>query len=161
MERPPRSRRARVIDGPLLWRAWGFLGAISALLVMSGFFWVMLRAGWRPGDATGSGSPLHDEWLRGTTMTFAGIVACQVGTAFAARTERAPSRSVGWTSNRLLLWGIAFELLFAAALIYVPALQGVFGTRPLGWADLAFLAPFPLIVWGADELRRAWRRGIR
>ena len=150
-----------MIDGPLLWRAWGFLGAISALLVMSGFFWVMLRAGWRPGDATGGGSPLHDDWLRGTTMTFAGIVACQVGTAFAARDGARPSRSVGWTSNPLLLWGIAFELVFAAALIYLPALQSVFGTRALGWVDLAFLAPFPVIVWGADELRRAWRRRVR
>ena len=38
------------------------------------------------------------------------MVACQVGTAFAARTERASLRSVGVFSNRLLLWGIAFEL---------------------------------------------------
>jgi calcium-translocating P-type ATPase len=161
MERPPRRRSSRIIDGALLWRAWGFLGAISAALVMAGFLWVMLRAGWRPGDATGASSPLHEDWLRATTMTFAGIVACQVGTAFASRTERAPSRSVGWTSNPLLLWGIAFELVFAAALIYLPPLQAVFGTRALGWADLAILAPFPFIVWGADELRRARRRRIR
>jgi magnesium-transporting ATPase (P-type) len=161
MERPPRRRSSRVIDGALLWRAWGFLGAISAALVMGGFLWVMLRAGWRPGDATDASSPLHEDWLRGTTMTFAGIVACQLGTAFASRTERAASRSVGWTSNPLLLWGIAFELVFAAALIYLPPLQAVFGTRALGWAEIAILAPFPFIVWGADELRRARRRRIR
>jgi magnesium-transporting ATPase (P-type) len=158
MERPPRSRRARVIDRALLWRAWAFLGAISAVLVMGGFLWVMLRAGWRPGDATDAASPLHDDWLRGTTMTFAGIVACQVGTAFAARTERAATGSVGWASNPLLIWGIAFELAFAAALIYLPPLQAVFGTRALRWADLAILVPFPFLVWGADELRRARRR---
>jgi magnesium-transporting ATPase (P-type) len=83
-----------------------------------------------------------------------------VGTAFASRTELAASRSIGWRSNPLLLWGIAFELVFAAALIYVPFLQSVFGTRPLGLADVAVLFPFPLIVWGTDELRRAvLRRG--
>ena len=43
-------------------------------------------------------------------MTFAGIVACQVGTAFASRTERAALWTVGVFSNRLLLWGILFEL---------------------------------------------------
>ena len=43
-------------------------------------------------------------------MTFLGIVACQVGTALAARTERRSLREVGLTTNRLLLWGIAFEL---------------------------------------------------
>jgi magnesium-transporting ATPase (P-type) len=89
-------------------------------------------------------------------MTFAGIVACQVGTAFASRVELASSSAIGWRSNPLLLWGIAFELVFAAALIYAPPLQSVFGTRPLGLGDLAILATFPFIVWGVDELRR-WR----
>ena len=91
-------------------------------------------------------------------MTFAGIVACQIGTAVAARTERASLRSVGFFTNRLLLWGIAFELVFAALLVYVPPLQRVFGTAALGPAELAFLLPFPFIVWGADELRRWLRR---
>ena len=49
-------------------------------------------------------------------MTFLGIVACQIGTAFAARTERARCASRVLT-NRLLLWGIAFELVFAAAIV--------------------------------------------
>ena len=54
-------------------------------------------------------------------MTFLGIVACQIGTAFAARTERAALRSIGVLTNPMLLWGIAFELAFAGAVIYVPA----------------------------------------
>jgi magnesium-transporting ATPase (P-type) len=160
MERPPRRREARVVDRALLFRAWGVLGAVSALLTLAGFLWVLLRAGWRPGDATGAGTPLHDDWLQATTMTFAGIVACQVGTAFASRVERSSTRAIGWRSNRLLLWGIAFELAFAAALIYLPPLQSVFGTRPLGLADLALLAVFPVIVWGVDELRRRRRRSV-
>ena len=69
-------------------------------------------------------------------MTFLGIVACQIGTAFAARTDRASLRSVGLFTNRLLLWGIAFELVFAAALVYVPPLQDVFGTAPLAAGEL-------------------------
>jgi magnesium-transporting ATPase (P-type) len=97
---------------------------------------------------------LHDVWLTATTMTFAGITACQVGTAFAARTNRASLRSIGLTTNRFLLWGIAFELAFAAAVIYLPLFQEAFGTAPLGAQELAVLATFPLIVWGTDELRR-------
>ena len=94
-------------------------------------------------------------------MTFAGITACQVGTAFAARTSRASLREIGIFSNRLLLWGILFELVFAAAVIYLPPLQTLFGTNALGLRELAILALFPLLVWGTDELRR-WalrRRG--
>ena len=58
----------------------------------------------------------------------------------------------------LLLWGIAFELIFTAAVIYAPPLQGIFGTASLGPAQLAVIAPFPVIVWGADELARWARR---
>jgi magnesium-transporting ATPase (P-type) len=147
-----------VIQRSLLFRAWVFLGLIEAALVMAGFFYVLLQAGWSPGDDVDAGSPLHDAYLQATTMTFAGIVACQVGTAIAARTERASLRSVGFFTNPLLLWGIVFELLFAAALVYVPFLQDVFGTAALGATELAILASFPLVVWGADELRRAYLR---
>jgi hypothetical protein len=52
----------------------------------------------------------------------------QVGTAFAARTEHAWLRSVGVFSNRLLLWGIAFELALAATIIYLPPLQDLLDT---------------------------------
>ena len=92
-------------------------------------------------------------------MTFAGIVACQIGTAVAARTERASLRSVGFFTNRLLLWGIVSEIAFAALLIYLPPLQRAFGTAALGPVELAILATFPVVVWGADELRRARLRG--
>jgi magnesium-transporting ATPase (P-type) len=142
----------------MLFRAWVFMGGISALVVMAGFFYVLLRAGWEPGDSVSSGSPLHGAYLEATTMTFAGIVACQVGTAFASRTETAALRTVGVFSNRLLLWGILFELAFAGAVIYLPPLQEIFGTAALGGDALLFLLPFPFVVWGADELRRYLHR---
>jgi magnesium-transporting ATPase (P-type) len=142
----------------MLVRAWLWLGLLEAALVTGGFLFVLLRAGWSPGDPTGEGAPLHEAYLAAATMTFAGITACQVGTAFAARTNRASLREIGVFSNPLLIWGIAFELVFAAALIYVPLLQDIFHTAALGFPELALLASFPLLVWGSDELRRAWLR---
>jgi calcium-translocating P-type ATPase len=159
MDRPPRRRTEGVIRRTMLIRAWVFVGGIEAALVMSGFFFVLLRAGWSTGDSVSSGDAFHTAYVTATTMTFAGIVACQIGTAVAARTERASLRSIGPVSNPLLLWGIAFELAFAATVIYVPALQPVFHTAPLGPLELLFLLPFPFVVWGADELWRWRRRG--
>jgi len=158
MSRRPRKSTEGVIQGEMLLRAWLFVGLISAVLEMSGFFWVLLSNGWSPGDPTGEGSALHSVYLQATTMTFVGMVFCQVGTAFAARTDRASLRSIGVFRNKLLLWGIAFELVLTAVLVYVPAFQGLLGTAPLGVKELAFMAPFPLIVWGADETRRWFLR---
>lgn len=63
-------------------------------------------------------------------MTWAGIVACQMGAAFA--------------------------VLFAAAIIYLPPLQSIFHSAALVPRQLAVLACFPFIVWASDE-RWRWR----
>ena len=89
-------------------------------------------------------------------MTWAGIVACQMGAAFAVRTSRASLREVEVFSNPHLLRGVAFAVLFAAAIIYLPPLQSIFHTAALGPRELIVLACFPVIVWGSDELWR-WR----
>ncbi|EHN12534.1 Cation-transporting ATPase E1-E2 family [Patulibacter medicamentivorans] len=154
MERPPRRHGAQVIDRALLVRAWGVLGLTSAILVLGGFFFALWRAGWTPGAATDAGSALHDGYLQATSMSFLGIVACQLGTALAARAERTSLRSVGLLGNRLLLWGIAFELVVAAAVVWLPPLQEVFSTRPPDLSTLALLPAFPVVVWGVDELYR-------
>ena len=158
MRRPPRERSEGVIRPAMLVRAWLFLGLICAALAMAGFFYVLGGAGWSPGDPTGAGHSLHHAYQQATTMTFLGMVMGQIGTAFAARTERASLRSIGLFSNRLLLWGIAFELVLSALIIYAPPLQSLLGTAALEPHMLLFTLPFPFIVWGADELRRSLLR---
>jgi magnesium-transporting ATPase (P-type) len=95
MDRPHRKRSVGVIDRAVLLRAWGFLGVISASLVMGAFLLTLSRAGWNPGDATGPGTALHHAYQQATTTAWLGIVACQVGTAVAVRTDHASLRAVG------------------------------------------------------------------
>jgi calcium-translocating P-type ATPase len=154
MDRSPRPREAGIISRAMLARAWLRLGTLEAVLVMSGFFLVLLAAGWSPGKATGTGAELHHAYLQATTMTWAGIVACQMGAAFAVRTSTASLRQVGLLSNPHLLRGLAFAIVFAAAIIYAPPLQSIFNTAALPARDILVLTCFPVIVWGSDEL---WR----
>jgi calcium-translocating P-type ATPase len=154
MDRPPRPRSEGVIQGPMLIRAWLFLGVMVAGLSLAGYFYVLTSAGWHPGDPVGVGHPLHHAYLQATTMTFLGMIAGQIGTAFAVRTRRASLRSIGVFSNRYLLGGIAAELLLAAVFVYAPPLQSLLGTAGLPLHDLVLLLPYPIVVWGADELRR-------
>jgi calcium-translocating P-type ATPase len=157
MERPPRRRHQSVIDAPMLARAWGRMGGVSATLVMLIFLICLQHGGWRLGAEVSSG-PLHHVWQQATTMSFLGIVACQIGAAMAARTQHASLRQVGVFTNRLLLWGFAYEIVFAAALASVPPLQTIFGTATPDLWQVLFILPFPVIVWGVDEL---WRWNVR
>jgi magnesium-transporting ATPase (P-type) len=93
--------------------------------------------------------------LEATTIVFLGIVLMQVGNAFACRTERVSVFRIGLLGNRLLLWGIAFELAFAALLISVPALQDLFGTAPVGAGWWLGLAAFIPVIFLAEEARKA------
>lgn len=154
MDRPPRSTSEGVIQGPMLLRAWLFLGTTVAGLSLAGFFYVLAGAGWHIGDPTAAGHPLHHAYLQATTMTFLGLIAGQVGTALAVRTRRASLREIGVFSNRYLLGGIAIELMLAAVLVYAPPLQELLGTAGPPPHALLLLLAYPLIVWGVDELPR-------
>jgi calcium-translocating P-type ATPase len=158
MQRPPRPRSEGVIRRPMLIRAWLFLGLIVAGLSIGGFFYVLTQAGWHSGDPTAAGSHFHHAYLQATTMTFLGMIFGQIGTAFAVRTQRESLWSVGVFSNRYLLLGIAGALAVAAVCVYAPPLQSLLGTAAPPTRDLLLLLPFPLIVWGADELRRYFIR---
>jgi calcium-translocating P-type ATPase len=160
MDRPPRPPSEHVIQRSLLARAWGFLGVISAVLVLGGYLLTLYAGGWHPHAPTGPGTPLHHLYRQATTVAWLGIVACQVGTAFAARTDHVSLRQVGAFTNRLLLGAIAVALLFAAVIVYAPFAHAIFGTASLTSRQLATVAPFPFVVWGADELRR-WRHRRR
>ena len=128
----------------MLVRAWLFLGLIVAALSMAGFFYVLTRAGWHPGDPVGVHSNLHHAYLQATTMTFLGMIFGQIGTAFAVRTQRASLRSIGVFSNRYLLLAIAAELALAALFVYAPPLQTLLGTAALPRQGPSAVAPLSL-----------------
>ncbi|WP_246471013.1 cation-translocating P-type ATPase [Saccharopolyspora phatthalungensis] len=154
MRQPPRERKQSVVTRRMLLRAWGIMGSVSAILALAAFFAVLIGGGWRPDTDIAADPGLHHVYLQATTATFLAIVFCQLGTAFASRTDHAALREIGLGTNRLLLAGCAFELLFAAAIVYLPPLQVVFGTAPPPSWVFAGMVLFPVLVWGADEFYR-------
>ena len=107
MDRPPRSRKARLIDWSVA-RRFIFLGVLNAGASMAAYFFVYFSAGWRPGLEMAASGPLY---AQATTMCLGGIVAAQIGNGLAIRTERESVFRVGLFSNRLLLAGIASEII--------------------------------------------------
>ena len=155
MDRPPRSRQVRLLDRATLLRAYAWLGTIQAVLCLGGFVAVQALAGWRPGApmiATG------ETYVVATTVSFAGIVACQTGNLFACRSTTSSSFSRLRTRNRLLLWGLAVELALCGLLIYIPPVAAVFGFAPPAATHWLLLATFPVLLLGLEELRKAVAR---
>jgi magnesium-transporting ATPase (P-type) len=128
---------------------------MEAAFSLGGYFFAHWLAGWHPGTTLADSGPIY---ITATTMTLAGIVACQVGNAFACRSSHQPGWRVGFTSNRLLLIGIVVEVVLLLFLIYTPPLQSVFGLAPLGIGHWLLLAAFPPLLLVCEEGRKAiWR----
>jgi magnesium-transporting ATPase (P-type) len=93
-----------------------------------------------------------------TAITLAGVVATQVGSAFACRTDRTSIFKIGFTTNHLVLYGIAGELILLTLLVYVPFFHGVFSTGPLGLIDWVYVFAWTPVLFLADELRKLFLR---
>lgn len=171
MEQPPRPTKKPLLDLWLLVRAYAFLGVIEAIAGMAGFFLVWWSHGYAMADIqqvtpailSHTADPtVTTIYRQATTMTLAAIVACQVGNIFACRSDRASICKIGWFSNQLIWVGIAVELVLLVAIIHVVPISRIFATIPLApWQWLVLLV-CPLVVLGAEEVRKwtACRIGI-
>jgi magnesium-transporting ATPase (P-type) len=151
MNRAPRSRKERLLNLSVILRGYVFLGIIEASLVMSGYFWVLFSGGWNWGQQLPFTDPLY---LKATTMVFAGIVLAQMGNLLGSQTSRTSVFDVGLFKNKWILRGIAFSVTILLAIVYIPPLQGIFGTTALGLYEWLYVLTFVPIMFLADEVRK-------
>ena len=100
-------------------------------------------------------------YRQATTVTLAGIVACQIGNAFACRSEHDSVFTVGLMGNPMLLWAIAAEVALLAAVIGVPPFADVFDLEPIDPEYWPMLGLFPFMFLAAEEMRKFVVRRLR
>ncbi len=103
----------------------------------------------------------NEVYIKGTTMTFAGIVVAQAGNVIATRTSKASIFKTSIKSNKWIWIGIASQISILSFLIYVPLMQKFFGTTAIGLSEWAFLAILPLTVIAAEEIRKWFIRRLQ
>jgi Ca2+-transporting ATPase len=94
------------------------------------------------------------------TMTFTVLTFAQLAHVMAIRSERESLFGIGVASNRLLLLAVAASVALHLTLIYVPALQKVFGTEALSSHAFAVACGLAALVFVGVEIEKwAIRRG--
>lgn len=148
MTRPPRSR-----DAPILTRAVVQRILTSAGIIVVGTMFVYVKEMAADGIVT----------ARDTTMTFTCFVFFDMFNALSCRSEGKSvlKGEVELLGNRMFNVAVALSLLGQMAVIYLPALQGVFLTEALSGWDLLMLVCLTSTVFLADEARKFVKKGRR
>jgi P-type Ca2+ transporter type 2C len=93
------------------------------------------------------------------TMVFSTLAILQLGHALAIRSERTSTFALGLRTNVPLVLAVGATFAIQVALIYVPALQPIFGTQALGPFELAVVLVASTLAFVAVEIEKAWFRG--
>lgn len=151
MRRPPRLKDEKLLTPQVLLTAYGLKGPVEALAGFFCYFAVLFEGGWTFGEQLANNNPLY---MQAITAFFSAVVICQIANVFASRTRLQSVFSVGLFSNRLILLGIASELLILALIIWNPFANLIFNTAPVDLRYMLLAIPFAVILLGIDEMRK-------
>jgi calcium-translocating P-type ATPase len=151
MKAPPRPSSDRLLNWPLLARAYLFLGLMQAAAAMSAYWFVLGTGGWHFGESLAPHSPLY---LQSTTACLSAIVVMQIANVFLCRSDRRSAFLSGLFSNKLILAGIAVEITLIGLIDYTPGGNALFGTAPISAAVWLSIIPCALGMLALEELRK-------
>jgi len=151
MNKPPRSRKERLLTNKLLFMSYGLVGMLQAAAGFFSYFVILFRGGWTFGQELAMNDPLY---LKAVTAFFASIIICQIADVLICRTRRQSVFKAGLFSNKLVIFGILTELALLFVIVYLPYTQKFFGTQSLTLFELSLSIPFALLILFGDEFRK-------
>ena len=142
MQRPPRPPQESVFANGM-WQHILWVG-----LLMGGVS--LLTQAWA----------IHSGSAHWQSMVFTVLTLSQLGHVLAIRSERESLFTQGVLSNRVLIAALLFTFALQMAVLYVPWLNPVFKTAPLGLGELAACLALSSVVFVGVEIEKALvRRG--
>jgi magnesium-transporting ATPase (P-type) len=154
MEEPPRSIKERLFTRGVFLRSL-YIGLIIAAFAMYGCISTWTAGGWQFGMQLAADDPVY---IKGVTMMFAGIVLGQVGNVLSCRTSKQSIFKTSIARNQWIIVGIITQVSILSFLVYVPLMQGWFGTTALGITDWLYLLQITLAVIIIEEIRKFFVR---
>ena len=151
MQRPPRPKNERLMNWPLAFRAYLFLGLIEASAAMAAFFFVLNSAGWKYGQNLSTNNPVY---LQATTACLSTIIIMQIVNVFLCRSDTRSVFSTGIFGNPLIILGVISEIVILLAINYTPWGNSLLGTAPLGADVWGYVIPFAAGMFILEEVRK-------
>lgn len=140
MKRPPRAPNESLFARGLGWHVL-WVGLVMGVLCLGTGLWFWTQ-----------GAP---NWQ---TMIFTTLVLSQMAHVLAIRSELDSLFRIGPWTNVPLLGAVGLTVLLQLAVVYVPFLQAVFGTRALLPSELALSVGLSAVTFCAVELEKWARR---
>ena len=141
MDQPPRSPKEAIINREMLVGVIFQTIAISAVTLVA--FWVGLHR---------DGASIVDNLEFAETMAFVTLSTSELIRAFTARSEHYPLLKMGVFSNKWMNLAVLASLAMVLLVVYVPFLNPIFKTQPLGWEQWQLILPLLLIPSIVAEL---------
>lgn len=143
MDQKPRPPKEPIINKQMT------IGVVIQTLAIAG---VTLFAFWR--GLMHTDIPLATRLPYAETMAFLTLSASELLRAFTARSERYPLLKIGVFSNKWMNWAVLLSFVLLLAVVYVPFLNPVFQTTPLGWTEWSMILPLLLIPSVVAEITK-------
>jgi len=93
-----------------------------------------------------------DSLMKARTITFATLILAELLRAFSSRSERHILFEIGIFSNPTMIYATTLSFFLLLIVIYIPFLQPVFHTYPLGLIDWGIILSFALLPLIISEL---------
>jgi P-type Ca2+ transporter type 2C len=150
MRKKPRDPKESILHSSLLFIL--FSGFISFIATFCVFIWELYIG------AT-SGLPQDMVYQKARTMVFTTTIFFQMIFVLNCRFEKKSIFHENILSNRRLIASIVFSMLLQVAIIYVPFLQSIFGTVPLGaydWLKVLAFSSLGLFIFPEIFMRKTF-----
>ncbi|MGA8145980.1 MAG: cation-transporting P-type ATPase [Gallionellaceae bacterium] len=155
MQRPPRPHGEKLMNWPLAFRAYLFLGLIEAAAAMAAFFFVLNSAGWKYGQNLAAQDPVY---MQATTACLSTIIVMQIVNVFLCRSATRSVFSIGLRGNKLITLGVISEIAILLLINYTRWGNSLLGTAAIGEKVWGFIVPFAVGMFIFEELRKWFAR---
>ncbi len=140
MDQPPRPPREPVINRPM----------VRGIVVQTIAITTAVLGAYAIGLKWGNGS-----FALARTMAFVTLSASELLRAYTARSERYPLVRLGLFTNPYMQYAVGASFLLLLAAVYLPFLQPVFDTVPLGTREWGVMAPLLFVPAFVAEINKA------